>query len=197
MLILLFSSTVDRNIAFGHSRMDYFENALESQIKRDTRAKDFDTHADILEIAEIAGVSGDIEKLPQQYKTVVGERGLVLSGGQRQRVALARTLLAEAEILILDDPFSNIDADTEQRILTALETRKAFSNRTTLIATHRFSLLALCDRVALMDQGRLLAIAPPEELMESQPLYRQLAQLQNLRTQLAEWELAPEGAAHE
>jgi len=183
----LFSSTVDRNIAFGHSRMDYFENTLESRTK-----VDIDTHADILEIAEIAAVSGDIEKLPQQYKTIVGERGLVLSGGQRQRVALARTLLAESEILILDDPFSNIDADTEQRILTALEARKTFSNRTTLIATHRFSLLALCDRVALMDQGQLLAIASPEELMETQPLYRQLAQLQNLRTQLADWELVQE-----
>jgi len=188
----LFSSTVDRNIAFGHSRIDYFENVLESRTKAD-----IDTHADILDIAEIAAVSGDIEKLPQQYKTIVGERGLVLSGGQRQRVALARTLLAEAEILILDDPFSNIDADTEQRILTALETRKTFLNRTTLIATHRFSLLALCDRVALMDQGQLLAIASPEELMETQPLYRQLAQLQNLRTQLADWELTTEVAINE
>jgi ATP-binding cassette subfamily B multidrug efflux pump len=191
----LFSSTVARNIAFGHEELDP-GNPADSLTRRQEAGQDLRQQPgvppEILEIAELAAVSGDIEKLPSQYETLVGERGLILSGGQRQRVALARTLLAKAEILILDDPFSNVDADTEQRIVGALQARRTFSDRTTLLATHRFSLLALCDRVALMDAGRLIAIGTADELLATQPLYRRLAQLQSLRAQFGEWDLAPD-----
>lgn len=173
----LFSTTVQRNIAFGYEA-DTDEMAGIQQ--------------DILEVAEAASIHGDIAGLPHQYHTLVGERGLLLSGGQRQRVALARTLLSQAEILALDDPFSNVDADTERRIVDALKARRMLENRTTIIATHRFSVIALCDRVALMNGGRLVATGTSDELMATQPLYRRLHELQMLRETLDGWELQPE-----
>ena len=178
----LFSTTVERNIAFG------VESALvPSSVSARTASATLDPR--ILDVAEAAGVHLDIVNLPRQYDTLVGERGMILSGGQRQRVALARTLLMDAELLILDDPFSNVDADTERRIVDALQERQLFENRTTLITTHRFSLITLCDRVVLMDAGCIVAIGTSDELMRTQPLYRRLNDLQTLRETLDVWEM--------
>ncbi|HEY9686143.1 MAG TPA: ABC transporter ATP-binding protein [Coleofasciculaceae cyanobacterium] len=176
-LSFLFSTTVSRNIAFGHPE------ALDS-------AEDLERV--IIPAAETASVHLDIQGLPNRYQTLVGERGLMLSGGQRQRVALARAILTDAKVLVLDDPFSNVDAETERTIVQALHSRKVFRNKTTLIATHRFSLIGLCDRVVLMDAGRIVAVGTPDELLATQPLYQRLHQLQQLRETLGAWALEPE-----
>lgn len=171
----LFSSTISQNMAFGSPEI------LEAST----------SEALLREVAETAGVHADIDALPHRYETLVGERGLMLSGGQRQRVALARTLIMEAPILILDDPFSNIDADTERQIVHALKMRRTFESRTTLLATHRFSLMPLCDRVILMEAGRIVASGTHAQLLKTQPLYRRLHRLQELRDALGPWEPEP------
>ncbi len=176
-LSFLFSSTVSHNIAFGEPL------AMQQPDRR------------IIPAAETAAVHADIQRLPHQYQTLVGERGLALSGGQRQRVALARALLMDARVLLLDDPFSNVDADTERLILDALQARRVLHGKTTLIATHRLSLVTLADRVVLMEAGRVVAIGSHAQLLETQPLYRKLNRLQELRNRLGDWE-APEEVTH-
>jgi ATP-binding cassette subfamily B multidrug efflux pump len=172
-LSFLFSTTVSHNIAFGKPQL--LEQA--------------ELAPELVQSAQIASIHEDILKLSQQYQTLVGERGVMLSGGQRQRVALARTLLMDAPVLILDDPFSSVDAETERRIVSALEERKVFQSKTTLIATHRFALVALCDRVILMDSGKLVASGTHAELLKTQPLYQKLHRLQELRESLGDWGL--------
>lgn len=174
----LFSTTVSQNIAFGRP-----------EILSNRHSEPTETLTDIVLAAETASVHLDIQGLPNQYQTLVGERGLMLSGGQRQRVALARTMMMDAKVLVLDDPFSNVDAETERNIVSALRARKTFSDKTTLIATHRFSLVSLCDRIVLMDAGRVVAIGTHAELLANQPLYRDLHRLQELRTTLGDWGL--------
>lgn len=175
-LSFLFSSTVSHNIAFGEP---------ETMRQPETR---------IIPSAQTAGVHADILRLPKTYDTLVGERGLALSGGQRQRVALARAILMNAGVLLLDDPFSNVDADTERLILEALKERQILRNKTTLIATHRFSLVALADRVVLMDAGRILASGSHQELLDTQPLYQKLNRMQEIRNRLGDW-VEPEEVA--
>jgi ATP-binding cassette subfamily B protein len=183
----LFSTTVSQNIAFG--RPDVLETGQDKGQGKDW--ENTEAFSGVVEAAETASVHLDIQGLPRQYQTLVGERGLMLSGGQRQRVALARAILMDAKVLLLDDPFSNVDAETERNILSALRARKVFSDKTTLIATHRFSLVSLCDRVVLMDEGRVLAVGTPSELLATQPLYQHLHRLQELRSSLGDWGVEP------
>jgi ATP-binding cassette subfamily B protein len=119
--------------------------------------------------ARAAGAERFIEALPQGYDTVVGERGYTLSGGQRQRVAIARTLLVNPPILVLDDATSAVDVQVEQEIHEALKT--LMQGRTTLIVAHRLSTIGLADRVVLLDGGRIVADGTHTELMDSSPLY--------------------------
>jgi ATP-binding cassette subfamily B protein len=122
--------------------------------------------------AEAAGAAGFINRLSEGYDTVVGERGYTLSGGQRQRIAIARALLVNPPILILDDATSAIDVKVEQRIHSSL--RVLMEGRTTLIIAHRLSTISLADRVVLLDKGQIVADGTHAELLASTPLYSEV-----------------------
>lgn len=149
----LFSDTVANNIAYAN--VDATREQIEIAARR-------------------AQADGFIEKLPDGYDTIVGERGLTLSGGQRQRIAIARALLAEPRILILDDATSSVDATTEARIKQGL--REAMTGRTTLIVAHRLSTISLADEIVVMDEGRIVDIGTHEELLDSCDLYSEIAE---------------------
>lgn len=151
----LFSNTVAANIAFGHPA------ASREQIER---------------AARIACAHEFIMQLPQGYETVLGEHGVNLSGGQRQRLALARAILLEPPILILDDPTAAIDPETEHEILTAMD--RAIAGRTTFIVAHRLSTLRRADFVLVLDKGRIVQTGTHAELIRQPGLYQQLARLQ-------------------
>src|SRR5436190_622767 len=129
---------------------------------------------EILQAARRAGLEELLESLPEGLDTLVGERGLTLSGGQRQRIAIARALLAEPRILILDDATSSVDATTENRIKRAL--REVMEGRTTFIIAHRLSTIALADEVVVLEDGELVARGRHEELLEESPLYAEIAE---------------------
>ncbi|MFE2856295.1 ABC transporter ATP-binding protein [Streptomyces lavendulae] len=147
----LFSDTIRANIAFG--RPD---------------ASDEDVRA----AARAAQAEGFVEALPAGFDTRVGEQGLTLSGGQRQRIALARAILTDPRLLLLDDATSAVDARVEHEIHEAL--RAVMAGRTTLLIAHRRSTLALADRIAVLDHGRLADIGTHEELEHRSELYRRL-----------------------
>jgi ABC-type multidrug transport system fused ATPase/permease subunit len=115
-----------------------------------------------------------VQRLPQGYDTRVGERGLTLSGGQRQRLAIARALLANPRVLILDDATSSVDASTEQSIKLALA--EAMAGRTTFVIAHRLSTIALADEIAVIDHGKLVAYGSHQELLDLSPLYREIVE---------------------
>jgi ATP-binding cassette subfamily B protein len=127
---------------------------------------------DVRAAAEAAGAAGFISRLSEGYDTVVGERGYTLSGGQRQRIAIARALLVNPPILILDDATSAIDVKVEQRIHSAL--RVLMEGRTTLIIAHRLSTISLADRVVLLDGGQIVADGTHAELLATTPLYSEI-----------------------
>ncbi|MBK8189255.1 MAG: ABC transporter ATP-binding protein [Vampirovibrionales bacterium] len=171
----LFSSDIAHNIAYAQP------DAIDS-----------DGEGSVVRAARIAAIDAEIKAMPLAYRTIVGERGLTLSGGQRQRLALARSLMTPSRILLLDDPFANVDAHTEADIIDALIAQRVFADKITLIATHRLSIAPRVSRVALMDAGRLLALAPHAQLLEEQPLYRALHRLARLESELSEvWRDAP------
>jgi ATP-binding cassette, subfamily B, bacterial len=130
------------------------------------------TMEDVIAAAKSAGADGFIRRLSDGYDTVVGERGYTLSGGQRQRIAIARALLINPPILILDDATSAIDVKVEQKIHSAL--RVLMEGRTTLIVAHRLSTISLADRVVLLDSGRIVADGTHAELLASTPLYSEV-----------------------
>jgi ATP-binding cassette subfamily B protein len=146
---------------------------------------------EIVRAAQAAGAAEFIESLPDGYDTIIGERGYTLSGGQRQRLAIARTLLINPPVLVLDDATSAVDVQVEQAIHEELET--LMDGRTTLIIAHRLSTISLADRVVLLDQGRLVADGTHAELLQSSQLYVEvLAQAEAKERELAELEEALE-----
>ncbi|MGH3312281.1 MAG: ABC transporter ATP-binding protein, partial [Streptomyces sp.] len=147
----LFSETIRENIAYGAP------DATDEQIREAARA---------------AQADGFIAELPDGYDTTVGEQGLTLSGGQRQRIALARALLTDPRLLLLDDATSAVDARVEHEIHEAL--RGVMAGRTTLLIAHRQSTLGLADRIAVLDGGRLADVGTHEELTARCALYRRL-----------------------
>lgn len=151
----LFSNTVAANIAFGNP------HATQEAIERAARA---------------ASAHDFIEALPDGYHTVLGESGVDLSGGQRQRLALARALLLEPPILILDDPTASVDPKTEHEIVSAL--RHAMAGRTTFVVANRLSLLRRADKILVLDSGRIIQTGTHSEIVRLPGPYRQAAMLQ-------------------
>ncbi len=149
----LFSAPVSENIAY--SRPDA-------------------THEEVEAAARRAGAHDFIAALRDGYDTLVGERGLTLSGGQRQRIAIARALLRDARVLILDDATSSVDATKESEIKRSL--RELMKDRTTFVIGHRLSTIALADEIVVLDDGRVAAHGPHDELMESSSLYREIVE---------------------
>ncbi len=158
----LFSETIRENIAFG------VEEAFEEHI---------------LEAAEIAAISGEVQAFPQRFDTMVGERGITLSGGQKQRTALARALVRQPKILILDDAFSSVDTDTEERILRRL--RDVMRHRTTVLVSHRVSTVQHADLIVVLREGRLVERGTHDELLALGGYYADLYQKQLLEEELA------------
>jgi ATP-binding cassette subfamily B protein len=159
----LFSATVRDNITFG---------APEA------------TDEDVVRAARLAQAHDFIEELPDGYDTVIGERGITLSGGQRQRIAIARALILDPRILILDDATASVDATTEARIRLGL--REAMKGRTTLIVAHRLSTVALADELVVLDRGRVAARGTQAELLEDSPVFRDIYEHGLLEREFAE-----------
>ena len=134
------------------------------------------SQAEIEQASREAAIYESIMEFPEGFDQRVGERGVTLSGGQRQRLALARALLKDSPVLVLDDSLSAIDTKTEQLILKALQKRKG--RQTTLVIAHRLSSLAYVDRIAVIDRGRLVQLGSHEELSVAPGLYRRLCQIQ-------------------
>ncbi len=149
----LFSATVHDNVAYARPEA---------------------TREEVEAAARAAQADGFIRSLPKGYDTLVGERGLTLSGGQRQRIAIARAVLADPRILILDDATSSVDASTEQEIKLAL--REVMRGRTTFVIAHRLSTIALADEIVVLEDGTVVARGTHQELLEASPLYREIVE---------------------
>jgi ABC-type multidrug transport system fused ATPase/permease subunit len=149
----LFSTTVHANIAYARPEA---------------------SREQVIEAAQRAQAHEFIERLPEGYDTRVGERGLTLSGGQRQRIAIARALLADPRILILDDATSSVDATTERQIRRALT--EVMADRTTFIIAHRLSTIALADEIVVLEDGAVAAQGTHDELLDLSPLYREIVE---------------------
>jgi len=153
----LFSDTIQNNIAFGVDEID----------------------PDVVrEAAELADVHTNIVEFQDQYETVLGERGVTVSGGQKQRISIARALMKDAPILILDDSVSAVDTKTEKSILENL--RRTRAGRTTILIAHRISTIEKMDKIVFIDDGRLVAVGTHTELCETCPDYRRMVDLQKL-----------------
>ena len=159
----LFSETVRENIAFGAP------NATDQQISN---------------AAEAANIAADIESFPEKYRTMVGERGITLSGGQKQRSAIARALLRDPRILVLDDALSSVDTQTEDKILNHL--REIMQDRTTIFISHRVSTVRNADQIAVLHGGRIVELGTHEQLLERNGYYTDLYNKQLLEEELAE-----------
>ena len=153
----LFSDTIENNICFGAPRKD---------------------REAVMTAAKLADVHGNIAEFGSGYETVLGERGVTVSGGQKQRISIARALMKDAPILILDDSVSAVDTKTEETILSNL--RQTRAGKTTILIAHRISTIAGMDKILFLDEGRLVAVGSHEELMETCPAYRKMVELQRL-----------------
>ena len=140
------------------------------------------TEAEIRRAAEIAGLGPDIDGFPDGLQTVVGERGITLSGGQKQRAAIARAVLRNPRILILDDALASVDTATEERILTELAS--VMHGRTTILISHRVSTIRNADRIFVIEHGELVAEGSHAELLERGGYYADLYEKQLLEEEL-------------
>ena len=161
----LFSDTIARNIDFTESVPDRQRVSI---------------------AAVLADIDADVRDFPLGYDTVLGERGVTVSGGQKQRISIARALIKDAPILILDDSVSAVDTQTERAILTSL--RETRAGRTTILIAHRISTVEQMDRIIFLEDGRVSAVGPHLELCQTCPAYRRMVELQKLEE---------EGARHD
>jgi ATP-binding cassette subfamily B protein len=159
----LFSETIRENIAFG---------------------KEDATDEEVSSAAEAANIGQDIEEFPEKYRTLVGERGITLSGGQKQRTAIARAIIRNPRILVLDDALSSVDTHTEDKILNHL--REVMQNRTTIFISHRVSTVRNADRIAVLHGGRIVELGTHDELLARNGYYSDLYNKQLLEEELAE-----------
>jgi ATP-binding cassette subfamily B protein len=154
--VFLFSDTIRHNILFGNEKSS--DEAMQSA-------------------AEDAGVLNDILQFPQQWDTILGERGINISGGQKQRISIARAFITEPQILLLDDCLSAVDTATEEKILQGIKRR--MHNRTTLIISHRVSSIQHCDLILVLDNGQVHESGTHDDLMEKKGLYHHFYQMQH------------------
>jgi ATP-binding cassette subfamily B protein len=153
----LFSDTIENNIAFGVDAMD---------------------SAAVAKAAKLADVHSNIKEFSQGYGTVLGERGVTVSGGQKQRISIARALMKDAPILILDDSVSAVDTKTERTILENLRTTR--EGKTTILIAHRISTIEKMDKILFIEEGRVAAFGKHDQLCETCPAYRKMVELQRL-----------------
>lgn len=200
---LLFSDTMQANIAFGTRTLDKMppeetprlkifirqseaaeqwveQEMTERESKIDQQWQDYDA---VVDAAKAAQIHENIMDFPKQYATVVGERGVTLSGGQKQRTSIARALMKDAEILILDDALSAVDTDTEEHILRGLRQKRA--GKTTILIAHRISTVQAADQILLMEDGVCAEMGTHQELLALNGQYARLYQQQQLELQLA------------
>jgi ATP-binding cassette subfamily B protein len=163
----LFSASVRENLAFGRPEA---------------------TEEELVHAAKLAQAHEFIERLPDGYDTIIGERGITLSGGQRQRLAIARALVLDPRVLILDDATASVDAATEARIRIGL--REAMRGRTTVIIAHRLSTIALADEIVVLEEGRVVHRGTHDELLAASAVYREIWEHGRIEAQVAEQEVA-------
>src|SRR5207302_1560237 len=152
---LLFRATVGQNIAYGKPEA---------------------TQAEIIRAAKLANADEFIDKMPAGYDTMVGERGVTLSGGQRQRIAIARAIIRNAPILVLDEPSAGLDSASEKLVFDALG--NLMTGKTSIVIAHRLATVRRADIIFVIDQGRIVEQGTHEELLDSGGLYSRLYELQ-------------------
>lgn len=182
----LFSMTIKQNIRFGLDALEYDETMIRSLPNRSLlEGKETTESVDerIAEAVEVAALSSDIAGFKDGLDTLVGERGVTLSGGQKQRITIARALLVDPRILILDDALASVDTQTESVILDHLD--HIMKGRTSLILTHRFNALTRVDRILVLDEGRVVEDGTHAELLERGGVYADMFERQRLQEQLA------------
>lgn len=199
---LLFSDTLQTNIAFGTRTLDRMppeeqpkfkifirqdeaaeQWAEQEMAERESRVDQaWNDYDQVVDAAKAADIHENIMDFPRQYATVVGERGVTLSGGQKQRTSIARALMKDAKILILDDALSAVDTDTEERILTAL--KKLRAGKTTILIAHRVSTVQGADQILYIEDGKCVESGTHQELLNREGRYARLFEQQQLELQL-------------
>ena len=172
--------TLRNNIAYVPQDSFLFSDTLENNIKF---GKTNATHEEVIQVCKDACVHDNIIDFPEKYDTVVGERGVTLSGGQKQRCAIARALLKDAPILILDDSLSAVDTDTEDQILDNLKQKR--KNKTTIMIAHRISTVKNADHILVLEDGKKAEYGTFDELMALNGIFKEMYDKQQLEKQLS------------